>query len=57
MEEVLDTIEEPIYVEVEGQINDNNQAKGCARVEYDPESNSVFARIDYDDSSKCTFHC
>lgn len=57
MEEVLDTIEEPIYVEVEGQINDNNQAKGCARVEYDPEINSVFARIDYDDSSKCTFHC
>lgn len=43
----------PIYVEVEGRINDFDQTKGSAHVEYDLESNSIFVRIDYYDSSKC----
>lgn len=55
MEEVLDVLEEPVYVEVQGRINDAGQSDGSARVEYDPETNSVFVRIDYDNSSKCVF--
>lgn len=42
-------IEEPVYVEVQSRIAEL-PTTAAARIEYDPESNSVFVRIDYDDS-------